>query len=134
MVVNNVVGLAKTAKIFGLPTILTTVLEERGGKRLKVDAVKVAHHGSKNNTDEELVSLIDSPRFLFSTNGAQFKHPDEEVIARIIDRAGGRPVTLYFNYLSEFNKKWKAQTLQEKHNYSAIYSDDGVGPLVLTIE
>ncbi|WP_299344054.1 hydrolase [uncultured Pseudoxanthomonas sp.] len=31
MVVNNVVGLAKTAKAFGVPTILTTVLEARGG-------------------------------------------------------------------------------------------------------
>jgi nicotinamidase-related amidase len=31
MVVNNVVGLAKTAKVFGIPTVLTTVLEERGG-------------------------------------------------------------------------------------------------------
>ena len=35
MVVNNVIGLAKAAKVFGVPTILTTVLEERGGlKRL----------------------------------------------------------------------------------------------------
>ncbi|MGW8486023.1 hydrolase [Streptomyces sp. NPDC055886] len=31
MVVNNVVGLAKAAKAYGVPTILTTVLEERGG-------------------------------------------------------------------------------------------------------
>ena len=31
LVVNNVVGLAKTAKAFGIPTILTTVMEERGG-------------------------------------------------------------------------------------------------------
>ncbi len=31
MVVNNVVGLAKTVKAFGIPTILTTVVEERGG-------------------------------------------------------------------------------------------------------
>jgi steroid delta-isomerase-like uncharacterized protein len=35
MVVNNVVALAKTAKIFGVPTILTTVLEDRGGKLIK---------------------------------------------------------------------------------------------------
>jgi len=34
-VVNNVVGLAKTAKLFGIPTILTTVLEERGGRIIK---------------------------------------------------------------------------------------------------
>jgi nicotinamidase-related amidase len=35
LLVNNVVGLAKTAKVFGLPTILTTVLEERGGHLIK---------------------------------------------------------------------------------------------------
>ena len=33
--INNVVGLAKTAKIFGVPTLLTTVLEERGGYIIK---------------------------------------------------------------------------------------------------
>ncbi|GAB3000900.1 hydrolase [Streptomyces pseudoechinosporeus] len=31
MIVNNVVGLAKSAKGYGVPTILTTVVEERGG-------------------------------------------------------------------------------------------------------
>jgi nicotinamidase-related amidase len=31
MVINNVAALAKTAKIYGIPTILTTVNEERGG-------------------------------------------------------------------------------------------------------
>jgi nicotinamidase-related amidase len=35
MVVNNVVALAKTAKLFGVPTILTTVLEARGGKLIQ---------------------------------------------------------------------------------------------------
>jgi beta-lactamase superfamily II metal-dependent hydrolase len=113
---------------------LGRLLQERGEKRLKVDAVKVAHHGSKNNTDSELLSLIDSPRYLFSTSGAVFKHPDEEVVARILDAAGGRPVTLYFNYLSEFNLKWKSLDLQEKHNYSAIYNDEADGPLLVTFD
>ena len=35
MIVNNVVGLAKGAKVFGVPTILTTVIEERGGNLIK---------------------------------------------------------------------------------------------------
>jgi nicotinamidase-related amidase len=35
LVVGNVVALAKTAKVFGVPTILTTVLEERGGYIIK---------------------------------------------------------------------------------------------------
>jgi nicotinamidase-related amidase len=35
LVVNNVVALAKTARIFNVPTILTTVMEERGGYIIK---------------------------------------------------------------------------------------------------
>lgn len=35
MIVNNVVGLAKGAKVFNVPTILTTVIEERGGYIIK---------------------------------------------------------------------------------------------------
>jgi nicotinamidase-related amidase len=35
LIVNNVVGLAKAAKVFNVPTILTTVLEERGGYLIK---------------------------------------------------------------------------------------------------
>lgn len=35
VIVNNVVGLAKGAKVFDVPTILTTVIEERGGYLIK---------------------------------------------------------------------------------------------------
>jgi nicotinamidase-related amidase len=35
LLVSNVVGLAKTAKVFGVPTILSTVLEDRGGLLFK---------------------------------------------------------------------------------------------------
>jgi nicotinamidase-related amidase len=33
--INNVVGLAKAAKVFGVPTLFSTVLEERGGYLIK---------------------------------------------------------------------------------------------------
>src|SRR5258705_5266952 len=35
MITNNVIGLAKTAKAFGVPVILTTVVAARGGKIIK---------------------------------------------------------------------------------------------------
>jgi nicotinamidase-related amidase len=35
MIVNNVIALAKLAKVFNVPTILSTVLEERGGYIIK---------------------------------------------------------------------------------------------------
>ncbi|MGH6690831.1 MAG: hydrolase [Gammaproteobacteria bacterium] len=34
-IINNVVGLAKSAKVFNVPTLLTTVLEKQGGRLLK---------------------------------------------------------------------------------------------------
>jgi len=34
-VINNVVGLAKSAKIFGVPTLFTTVVQDRGGYLIK---------------------------------------------------------------------------------------------------
>jgi nicotinamidase-related amidase len=35
MIINNVIALAKTAKVFNVPTILSTVLEARGGYLIK---------------------------------------------------------------------------------------------------
>lgn len=35
MIINNVIALAKTAKVFNVPTILTSVVEERGGYLIK---------------------------------------------------------------------------------------------------
>jgi len=35
LMINNVVGLAKSARAFGVPTLLTTVVEERGGYLIK---------------------------------------------------------------------------------------------------
>src|SRR5947209_4548473 len=34
-IINNVVGLAKAAKVFGVPTLLSTVVEDKGGRLLK---------------------------------------------------------------------------------------------------
>ncbi|MBD2536052.1 hydrolase [Nostoc flagelliforme FACHB-838] len=34
-IINNVIGLAKSAKVFNVPTILTSVIEERGGYIIK---------------------------------------------------------------------------------------------------
>ena len=35
MIINNIIALAKVAKVFNVPTILTTVIEERGGYLIK---------------------------------------------------------------------------------------------------
>ena len=74
--------------------------------RLKVNIVKVSHHGSANNTSCSLLDIIDCNHFVISTNGgtSHHHHPDREVIARIVHhpkRDYAQHRTIYFNYPME---------------------------------
>lgn len=98
------------------------------GGRIRLDAFKLSHHGSRGNTSTDLLRAVDCTNWLVSTNGKMFQHPDGEAIARVI-RAGGAGVNLRFNYRSEFNEIWAAPGLQRRHGYSTHYpaeEDEGV--------
>jgi len=110
---------------------LNRLCAERDIRRLKVDGVKVSHHGSKGNTNVELLKLVDSPRWLISTNGDQFKHPDKECIARILKYA--KPRELCFNYRTEFTEPWLSQEAQQKYCYEARVREDNELSAMLTI-
>ena len=67
---------------------------------LQVDFVKVAHHGSRHNTSNELMDLVHCNHYLISTNGDKFGHPDREAFAHILchpTRDRDEKVHLYFN-------------------------------------
>jgi len=80
-------------------------------QKLKVDYMKVSHHGSKNNISSSLLDLIECENFIISTNGgnAKSKHPDRETVARIVhhkERDYTKTRTIYFNYpILEIQKK-----------------------------
>lgn len=71
-------------------------------KPLEVDFVKISHHGSLNNTSQELLSLIKSNNYLISTNGgsSNHKHPSRETIARIVYKSNRTRsiLNVYTNY------------------------------------
>jgi hypothetical protein len=75
---------------------------------LRLDGFKLAHHGSMNNLSVELLQSIDCPRFLVSTNGNRFHHPDEESIDLIVENVE-RP-HLVFNYLTDYTRKWHTKS------------------------
>lgn len=64
------------------------------------DAVKMSHHGSRRNTSLEFGRQVQAKKWLVSTNGAQFGHPDPEAIARIVVTQRLKPV-FYFNYATD---------------------------------
>ena len=88
-----------------------------GERRLRLDAVKVSHHGSKGNTTASFLKLVDCSRFLISTDGSQFGHPDDEAIARLLE-FGSKPTQLYFNYRNAKSDRWTDAGLQATLGYS----------------
>lgn len=85
-------------------------------EKLKLDAFKLPHHGSKANINRELLEKIKCDRYLFSTNGAKFKHPDREAVARVIKFGGNNP-ELIFNYRTEYNEIWLDANLKDQYRY-----------------
>jgi hypothetical protein len=113
--------------------VLTKSIEQlqrgRGkvGQKLKLDALKLSHHGSANATTIPLLDMLDCSRYLVSSSGNIFNHPDREAIARVILHGGNQP-TLYFNYRSRLNALWDDQVLRKRYKYNAKYpSEDEVG-------
>src|SRR5262249_9922515 len=88
----------------------------RGGGRLRVDVYKASHHASQNNVSTELIEALDCRRYIVSTNGDHFCHPDRQAIGRII-KYGGPGASLYFNYKTKYNQIWAQPNLQEKYGY-----------------
>ncbi|WP_051620640.1 MBL fold metallo-hydrolase [Paenibacillus sp. UNC451MF] len=96
-------------------------------ERLWFDAVKISHHGSKHNTSVELLELIDSDKFIFSTNGRGkgFSHPDIETVYRVIATPNSKKKSLIFNYrplhiISKIDK----EEFKEKYNFEIKYTND----------
>lgn len=70
---------------------------------LRVDLMKVSHHGSKYNTCRTLLDMLDCPNYLFTTNGGTGSayHPDRMTLAYIKKYARcaeEQKLNFYFNY------------------------------------
>jgi len=74
--------------------------------RPRIDLVKLPHHGSGANVSGELLKAMDARRFLVSTNGDNYGHPDDAAIARVITSRRDR-VTFYCNYRGARTEPWQ---------------------------
>ena len=118
------------------PDVLSAAIQlklaQTGEKRLKLDAFKLPHHGSKHNTNSNLLQLLDCRKFLVSSNGAFYHHPDPEAIARIITENGPN-VELFFNYISDENIIWQNDSLRSHYRYEACYPETGKEGLTVSL-
>ena len=126
-----------TAVLFGadahakvLSTSVRQLLRNGPEERLRLDAFKLPHHGSKNNLDTKLLGRLDCERFLFSTDGSHgHDHPDDETIEMIVGhcKSVGVKPTLYFNYLSDRTEPWSSVDRGNGKGYRAVFPLQGRG-------
>jgi beta-lactamase superfamily II metal-dependent hydrolase len=85
---------------------------------LQLDVFKLPHHGSKQNVHRELIEAVACHRWLISTDGTQFRHPDPEAVARLIQFSAGPRPKLCFNEPSSFNQWWCNPVWRARFGYS----------------
>ena len=87
----------------------------------------VSHHGSRGNTNFELLELIDCSKFIVSAN-AKNKHyfPHKEAFARILAnpaRKIAEKISLIFNYGNSEIKNIFTKQEMEEYNFECLYPD-----------
>jgi hypothetical protein len=91
------------------PDVLVPALrryaEEVGEDRVRIDLCKLPHHASDGNVTSELISVMDARRYLVSTNGDKFAHPDDAAMARIIVSSKRAPA-IYCNFATVRTAPW----------------------------
>lgn len=115
------------------PSLVLRGIEElTEGGRLAIDALKISHHGSHKNTSADEISAVRCPRYLVSTNGSRYKHPDNAALTRVVLGGGDSP-TLYFNYRSTKNEPWGQPALRSRYAYETVYPLDGEEGLTVAL-
>ena len=110
---------------------LARFAQERKFDRIPVDLVKLPDHGSSAGVDEELLQLLDGPRFLVSTNG-DYGHPDTEALKLVIQQADpDRPLELWFNYRNQRTRARRTgESIAPRPKLRCSSSGDGRGVTV----
>jgi beta-lactamase superfamily II metal-dependent hydrolase len=124
---------------------LTRLRRARGIDKLKVDILKLPHHGSSGNVNNELLAALPSKNYVFSTNGAVFGHPDDEAVARVIATMPGSRKTLHFNYTAgtiarNYKKKrkrnqpdWSKGQLKREYDYDVHFPSNDVDGVAIEV-
>ncbi|WGX73364.1 hypothetical protein QJS67_01085 [Acinetobacter radioresistens] len=82
---------------------------------LEVDLIKISHHGSKNNTNLDLLRRIKSKKYFISTNGNIHSHPDLETLSRIIFVNQQDEIEIYINHEVNHIPNWFINEINEKY-------------------
>jgi hypothetical protein len=123
------------------PTIIYESLESLGYTKtnpLKIDFLKVPHHGSKKNLSDELLSVLNCQNFVFSANGTNRDNlPNKETLARIVKDISRNQVErlyLYFNYDNQTLQNIRTLEEEKLYNFECKYAQSNTNHLKISYD
>ena len=103
----------------------TECFNSRG--KIEFEFVKLSHHGSKNNLNQDFLNLIETNNFIVLTNGSTHKHPDKETLSKIIlnmpRKDNDTKINFIFNYSHMVNHNKFTKEECQDYKFRLIYSD-----------
>ncbi|MCE5221387.1 MAG: MBL fold metallo-hydrolase [Clostridium sp.] len=92
-------------------------VEDNELKKIDFDLVKLSHHGSKYNISSKFFDLFSSKKYVISTNGDRYNHPNLECLCKVIVKQTSMKEIL-FNYRNcEILRELDKIQLKEKYKY-----------------
>jgi beta-lactamase superfamily II metal-dependent hydrolase len=89
---------------------------------LKVGLCKVAHHGSKANLNERLLSLVCADQYVISTDGSRHGLPNKQALARI--RRHSPSSRILFNYPNLIEQILLPDELESNREFFSHIADE----------
>jgi len=109
------------------PTVVADSLKAFGyskEKPLKAELVKISHHGSKANNSIEMLELIKTNKYLISTNGDKYAHPNKQFLARLASVNGNCEVC--FNYPEQIKQIFSEEDYADFPNFKPTNIENNV--------
>jgi hypothetical protein len=97
---------------------LANQLEPGSKSKIKVDLLKVPHHGSANNLDRDFFERVIADHYIFSGDG-EHGNPEREAIEMLFKARGDEPFTVHLTYPfkhidEERRKDWEKERKKQK--------------------
>lgn len=85
---------------------------------LNAELVKISHHGSKANNSIEMISLINTKKYIISTNGDRHAHPNKQLLGRLASI--NSECEIYFNYPEQIETIFLDQDYKDFPNFKPL--------------
>ena len=83
---------------------------------LNVELLKMSHHGSKSNTNTELLEIVKTENYIISTDSSTHGHPNKRTLARIINVNSS--AVFHFNYEFVKDNVFNDNDFEDYKNFS----------------